>query len=124
MNITDAEWKVMEFLWDEAPLTVRQLTERLEPVTQWKRHTVISFLNRLEAKGAVEKQERTVYQYIPLVSREEAAKVEAQSFFEKVKPDSLMQLFSYFTPDDKLTKKEQKALQDLIERLDEGHKES
>lgn len=53
IDITGAEWKVMECLWAKSPKTVRELTEELEETTAWKRHTVINFLNRLMAKGAV-----------------------------------------------------------------------
>ncbi|HHU52876.1 MAG TPA: BlaI/MecI/CopY family transcriptional regulator [Clostridiaceae bacterium] len=120
MNITDAEWKVMECLWQEAPQSVRQLTEKLQTETSWKRHTVISFLNRLEAKGAIKKcEDSDIYQYIPLISKKEASQAEAKTFYDKVKPNSLLQLISYFSPEQALSEEEQQALLELVESLEE-----
>lgn len=119
MNITDAEWKIMEVLWDKSPLTVRELTDILTPKTKWKRHTVISFLNRLENKGAIKEDPKNkIKAYVPLVSRELAVKAETMSFIEKVHRGSLFDYVSYFSPEKKLSDAERDALQSLIEKLE------
>ena len=51
-NLTDAEWKLMHRLWETAPQTITQLTAALREETGWEKHTVITMLSRLEAKGA------------------------------------------------------------------------
>ena len=56
-NLTDAEWKLMHRLWDSAPQTITQLTAALREETGWEKHTVITMLSRLEAKGAVRHEE-------------------------------------------------------------------
>ena len=121
IDITDAEWKVMECLWAKSPKTVRELTEELVEATAWKRHTVISFLNRLMAKGAVlRKEDSAVHEYIPLVSREEAVKSETKTYLGKIKPHSLLQLVSYFSDDENLNREETESLRQLIKHLEEG----
>ena len=52
-NLTDAEWKLMHRLWEQSPQTITQLTAALSAETGWEKHTVITMLIRLEAKGAV-----------------------------------------------------------------------
>ena len=52
-NLTDAEWKLMHRLWEQSPQTITQLTTVLSAETGWEKHTVITMLTRLEAKGAV-----------------------------------------------------------------------
>ena len=52
-NLTDAEWKLMHRLWEQSPQTITQLTTTLREETGWEKHTVITMLTRLEAKGAV-----------------------------------------------------------------------
>lgn len=52
-NLTDAEWKLMHRLWEQSPQTITQLTAALSAETGWEKHTVITMLTRLEAKGAV-----------------------------------------------------------------------
>ena len=56
-NLTDAEWKLMHRLWEQSPQTITQLTAALSTETGWEKHTVITMLTRLEAKGAVRHEE-------------------------------------------------------------------
>jgi len=44
---TEAEWKIMEVLWDHSPRTMTEITAILEPTTGWTRHTVITLLKRM-----------------------------------------------------------------------------
>ena len=52
IQLTDAEWKIMEVLWDGAPRTMAEITKTLEPATGWTRHTVITLLKRMQEKAA------------------------------------------------------------------------
>ena len=54
INLSDGEWKLMIQLWEGAPKTIAQLTAALKEETEWEKHTVITMLSRLEAKGAVQ----------------------------------------------------------------------
>ena len=53
VQVTEAEWKIMECLWDHAPQTMGEITATLEPTTGWTRQTVITLLKRMTEKGAV-----------------------------------------------------------------------
>ena len=53
VNLSDGEWKLMNRLWEGGELTIAQLTAALREETGWGKHTVITMLSRLEAKGAV-----------------------------------------------------------------------
>ena len=53
VQVTEAEWKIMECLWDHAPQTMGEITATLEPATGWTRQTVITLLKRMAEKGAV-----------------------------------------------------------------------
>ena len=57
INLSDGEWKLMEALWQNPPKTITQLTKELYEKTQWSKHTIITMLNRLEAKEAVRHEE-------------------------------------------------------------------
>ncbi len=41
LQCTDAEWKILEVLWESHPRTMAEITKQLEPETGWTRHTVI-----------------------------------------------------------------------------------
>ena len=81
MNVqcTEAEWKIMEVLWERAPRTMPEITKVLQPATNWSRHTVITLLKRLQEKGAVLVDETgPVKTYTPLVKREDAVRSETR----------------------------------------------
>ena len=53
IRLSEAEWKVMSVLWEEAPQTIMQLTRCFQETTGWTKHTIMTFLKRMEDKGAV-----------------------------------------------------------------------
>lgn len=53
--VSDAERQVLHVLWEFGPGPVREVQERLkESGSDWQRSTVITLLQRLEAKGYVD----------------------------------------------------------------------
>ena len=85
VSLSDSEWKLMNVLWDNAPMTITSLTAALRPSAGWSKNTVITMLSRLEAKSAVRHEDGLrAKQYFPAVSRQDAARVETQSFLSKV----------------------------------------
>lgn len=72
-NLTDAEWKLMHRLWEQSPQTITQLTAALSAETGWEKHTVITMLTRLEAKGAVRHEAGgRAKQFYPAVAQSDA----------------------------------------------------
>ena len=55
---TEAEWKIMEILWDASPRSMPEITKLLAPATGWTRHTVITLLKRMQEKGTVGGRDR------------------------------------------------------------------
>ena len=53
IQCTDAEWKILEVLWESHPRTMPEITKQLEPDTGWTRHTVITLLKRMAEKGII-----------------------------------------------------------------------
>ena len=89
-NLTDAEWKLMHRLWEQSPQTITQLTAALSAETGWEKHTVITMLTRLEAKGAVRHEAGgRAKQFYPAVAQSDAARTETESFLGKVYGGSL-----------------------------------
>ena len=85
VQCTEAEWKIMEVLWQSAPRSMAEITKELEPATGWTRHTVITLLKRMQEKGRVTVDETgSVKRYTPRVSREEASKEQTQKLLNRV----------------------------------------
>ncbi len=84
-QLTAAEWRIMQLLWDNGALTLRALTDMLSGETGWSPNAVISFLKRLEIKGALKIEgERRTRSYVPLITREEAVRCETQELLSRV----------------------------------------
>ena len=85
VQVTDAEWKIMECLWDHAPQTMGEITATLEPATGWTRQTVITLLKRMTEKGAVSMDDSgRAKKYTPLITREEASAEETHKLLDHV----------------------------------------
>lgn len=84
-KISDAEWKIMNLLWESEPKTIMQLTKELFEETQWSKHTVMTYLKRMEQKGVVHFEEGVKAKlYYSDISRDEAVLEEKQRFLDKV----------------------------------------
>ena len=117
MNLSDSEWKLMNRLWDHAPMTIMELTAALKGETGWSKNTVITMLSRLEAKGAVRHEEGgRAKQYFPAVAREDAALAETESFLSKVYGGSLGLMMSAMVESRALTEADIAELSAILEK--------
>ncbi len=85
LQCTEAEWKIMEVLWESAPRTMAEITHALAPSTGWTRHTVITLLKRMQEKGSVAVDETgPVKTYRPMVNRADASQAQTKRFLNHV----------------------------------------
>lgn len=123
INLSDGEWKLMIQLWEGAPKTIAQLTAALKEETEWEKHTVITMLSRLEAKGAVRHEEgERAKRYFPAVDRRDAARAETESFLGKVYGGSLGLMMSAMVESRQLTESDIAELSAILEQAGGGTK--
>lgn len=119
-RISDAEWGVLEALWEHEGSTTAELTALLA-ATGWKRNTVHTFLTRMEAKGYVRADaQASPKRYYPAVARETCRREETENFLSRVWQGSAAKLVSAFVREHRLTAEETAALRRL---LDDSQKE-
>ena len=117
INLSDSEWKLMNRLWDRAPMTITELTAALRADTGWTKNTIITMLSRLEAKGAVRYEEGgRAKQYYPTVDQEDAARAETESFLSKVYGGSLGLMVSNLVESHALTEADIAELSAILEK--------
>ena len=51
-QISEAEFEVMRVIWEHAPISTNEVTDRLTKTTQWSPKTIQTMLKRLVTKGA------------------------------------------------------------------------
>ena len=121
ISLTQAEWSVMECLWEAGPLTGREVVQRMEQSCLWSRSTTLTLLGRLENKGALESvpAEKGPKVFSPLLKREDAALGETKDFLNRVYQGSLSLMVSALTQKQALSREELDELYGLLKGLEE-----
>ncbi|MCI5481507.1 MAG: BlaI/MecI/CopY family transcriptional regulator [Lachnospiraceae bacterium] len=120
VNLSDAEWKIMNLLWQQSPMTIMQITRALEEDTGWGKHTVITMLNRMEAKGAVAHREgERAKLFYPLADQKQAAARETRGFLERVYQGSLSMMVNSMASSRELSREEIQELCDILKKAEE-----
>ena len=111
VSLTPAEWSVMECLWEAAPLTGREVTQKMQQSCGWSRSTTLTLLSRMEGGKKA---------FRPLVCREDAALQETEDFLERVYKGSLSLMVSALTRRQTLSKEEIDGLYAILRELEEN----
>jgi predicted transcriptional regulator len=119
-NVTEAEWAVLETLWEGGPATVRQLSDGLYPGGGASEYaTVHKLLERLETKGYVRRQRATgPMMFQAAVDRDEVIGQQLEALVERMCGGSLQPLLTNLVRVKRLTADELRELLALVEELD------
>lgn len=119
-NVSDAEWAVLQLLWERGPATVRQLRDVLYPAGGASEHaTVHKLLERLEDKGHVRRERAAgALTFQAAVSREDLVGQHLDALLEKSCGGSLQPLLTSLVRTRRLTAAELRELLALVESLD------
>jgi BlaI family penicillinase repressor len=100
MQISDAEWDVMETIWDADAGTAADVIRSLRETHDWNHSTIRTLLARLVEKGALAYDVAGArYVYRPAVSRERCVRQKGRSFVEQVFGGDVGALLLHFVAD-------------------------
>ncbi len=119
LKLFEAEYRVMQIIWDNEPITSRKLSELCFQELGWKRTTTYTMLKRLNQKGYTKNEDAIVSS---LISREEVQKQESKAFIDKNFAGSLSSFIAAFTRRKNLSQKEINEIKDMIESYGKGKK--
>lgn len=54
---TEAEWMILELLWESAPRSAAEIAHELQASTGWTQHAVDTLLERMQEKQTISVQE-------------------------------------------------------------------
>ena len=115
-KLYDAEYKLMEILWDHAPINSTQLVGLCQEKLSWNKSTTYTVLRKLKTKGAVRHEEATVS---VVLTREEAIREESRHLEQWA--GGFTPFMAAFMGGRKLTAKGAEELKKLIdEKMGEG----
>ena len=119
-DVTEAELALLQALWDDGPATIRQLVERVYQQTGASVYaTVQKLLDRLEAKGCVERDRRgSVHVFRAAINRDELIGRRLRAVADSLCGGSLSPLLTHLVEGRGLSEKERRELRALVEKLD------
>ena len=119
-TISDAEWEVMNVLWERSPLGSAEIAEALREPTGWHPKTVQTLLGRLVKKGYLAfDDDGGRYLYRPAVPRRECVRREGRSFLDRVFAGDAGSLLLHFVEEVELTPAEIDELRRVLDRKEE-----
>ena len=113
VKIFDAEYKFMNIIWEQSPISSTELVKLANAELGWKKSTTYTVIRRLCERGAVKNENATVE---ALVNREQVMRAETEEHIDKVYDGSLKLFFTAFLEKEKLSLDEVEELKKIIEQ--------
>lgn len=119
-KISEAEWDVMNVVWEDHPITAQDVYDQLQARTGWALRTVKTLLARLVKKGALGYEvDGKRYRYHARVNREECVRAESASFLQRVLAGSASPALAYFVREGRLSPQEIQELRELLDNQEQ-----
>ncbi|MFC1676129.1 BlaI/MecI/CopY family transcriptional regulator [Planctomycetota bacterium] len=123
MKLTEAQWQIMNALWEDWPATARQVADRLPEDVNWAYTTIKTMLTRLAEKKAVKETKKAgVGVYEPILTRQNARQSALKSLANQAFDGAFGPLMHFLLQDQKLTPKQKAELVEAIENKKGGEK--
>ncbi len=117
-RISEAEYAVMEALWDKSPLSAAEVCERVCAANDWSIPTVKTLLSRLVVKNVVgtEPQGRK-FLYHPLVERSDYVGRESRRLVNRLFGGRAAPLFAHLAENEALTDVDLEEIEALLKNM-------
>ncbi|PCJ56392.1 MAG: CopY/TcrY family copper transport repressor [Planctomycetota bacterium] len=116
-QISDAEWEVMNVIWENENCSADTIIDFFEGVKEWNHRTIRTMLGRLTKKNylTVSKDGRK-FLYTSAIDQKDCIKSESKSFLKRVFNGASSSMFLHFVDEFNLTKNEIDDLKKLLEK--------
>ena len=117
-KLFDAEYKLMELLWERQPINSTALSRMCQEKLGWKKSTTFNLIRKLGERGVLKNENATV---TALVGREEVLHRESEAAVEKSFGGSLPGFVAAFLNGKTLSHREAEELRRLIDESEARH---
>ncbi|MDY2654199.1 MULTISPECIES: BlaI/MecI/CopY family transcriptional regulator [Eisenbergiella] len=118
-QISEAEFEIMKIVWQYAPVSTNEITDRLMKTTSWGAKTIQTLIKRLTNKGALTyEKEGRVYVYTPLVKENEYISQQSNSFLRRFYDGDITAMLSAYIKNDRLSAEEIGTLRSILDDAD------
>lgn len=115
IKLFDSEIKVMELIWQNEPVSAKQLSLMANEEIGWNKNTTYTVIKKLEAKGYI-KREDPGFMCTSLISKSDVRKAETEGLINKLFGGSKKALFSALLEDEQLSKDDIDELRKMIDK--------
>jgi BlaI family penicillinase repressor len=120
MKLTQAEWQIMNALWEKHPATARDIMSRLPKDVKWAYTTLKTMLSRLVEKKAVSEQKQANTSiYEPLISQRKARLSAFRSLLDQSFDGAMGPLMHFLLQEQKLNTKQKQELIEILQNESE-----
>jgi BlaI family penicillinase repressor len=120
MKLTQAEWQIMNALWEKHPATARDIMSRLPRDVRWAYTTLKTMLSRLVEKEAVSEQKQSnTSVYEPLISQRKARLSAFRLLLDQSFNGAMGPLMHFMLQEQKLNAKQKKELIEILQNESE-----
>ena len=121
-EITDFELSILQYLWEHGEATTREITTAVYagmPITKAKMASVQKLIERLEAKGCVERYDcgKKEHRLRPIATRDHFLRGRLQALADRVCEGALVPLVLTLVQSKGLSRKEREELRKAIANL-------
>lgn len=117
-RISDAEYAVMEQLWQKSPQTAVEVCDSICATRGWSMPTVKTLLARLVTKGVLATQpDGRRFLYTPLVAREAYVGTESRRLVDRLFGGRAAPLFAHLAESEALSEEDIAEIEHLLREL-------
>lgn len=119
-TLTPQELAIMKVVWRLDRATVRGVYETLRKTRSIAYTTVMTMMNVLEDKGYLQKEsDGRAHVYTPTKPRQQVVGAMVRDFIDRVFDGASSSLLLHLAKDSKLTDRQRKAVQKIVQELEE-----
>ena len=116
MQLSDAEWIVMNLIWDSQPTEASDVIAAVGPANKWSDATVKTMLHRLVKKGALHTEQiGKKYRYTVAVRRADCIRRASRSFLDRVFGGDAAPALLHLVKTSRLSESELEQVQNLLQ---------
>ncbi|MBQ8638571.1 MAG: BlaI/MecI/CopY family transcriptional regulator [Lachnospiraceae bacterium] len=115
MKLFDSELKLMELIWEQEPVSAKELHQLATKTIGWNKNTTYTILKKLIEKQAINRSDPN-FICTSLIKKDDVRREETRSLIDRLYSGSKKAFFSAFFADEELTKEELAELKEMIER--------
>ena len=115
MKVFGSEMKVMEIIWENEPVSAKEISLIAKDEIGWNKNTTYTVIKKLVEKGYI-KRDEPGFMCTSLISKDEVCKSETKSLIDQLFGGSKKALFSALLQYEDLTEDELDAIREMIEK--------